>query len=170
MQRKGFTLVEIMIVVAIIGILIAIAVPGFLRAREISRRNACQENQTKIDGAVQQYILEFRLPGLDDFPGAGTEQGSVGDVTWLYGDPETAADGVAIIFGENSYVRFAPACPAGGIYGLIASAADVDQETGEYAVYCTLRNRTDDDVARAFWHVFPGTDDTIDPPAPGGGG
>lgn len=52
---KGFTLVEIMIVVAIIGIIIAIAVPAFLRARENSRGRACQENLSKIDGAKEQY-------------------------------------------------------------------------------------------------------------------
>lgn len=57
-NAKGFTLVEIMIVVAIIGILIAIAVPGFIRARSQSRVKACQENLVKIDGAVEQYALE----------------------------------------------------------------------------------------------------------------
>ena len=57
-KTKGFTLVEIMIVVAIIGILIAIAVPGFVRARSQSRMRACQENLTKIDGAKEQYALE----------------------------------------------------------------------------------------------------------------
>ena len=57
-QAKGFTLVEIMIVVAIIGILIAIAVPGFIRARSQSRMKSCQENLTKIDGAKEQFALE----------------------------------------------------------------------------------------------------------------
>lgn len=57
-SSKGFTLVEIMIVVAIIGILMAIAVPGFVRARTQSRLRACQENLQKIDGAVEQWALE----------------------------------------------------------------------------------------------------------------
>lgn len=60
-MKKGFTLVEIMIVVAIIGIIIAIAVPAFLRARENARGRACQENLSKIDGAVQQYAIEHKV-------------------------------------------------------------------------------------------------------------
>lgn len=60
-MKKGFTLVEIMIVVAIIGIIIAIAVPAFLRARENARGRACQENLTKIDGAKEQYAIEAKL-------------------------------------------------------------------------------------------------------------
>jgi prepilin-type N-terminal cleavage/methylation domain-containing protein len=55
---KGFTLVEIMIVVAIIGLLAAIAIPNFVRARQTSQKNACINNLRQLDGAIQQYALE----------------------------------------------------------------------------------------------------------------
>src|SRR5215211_2030204 len=58
--RKGFTLVEIMIVVLIIGILMAIAVPNFIKARESSRRNSCVANLKQIDSAKEQWAMDNR--------------------------------------------------------------------------------------------------------------
>ncbi len=62
-SRGGFTLVEIMIVVAIIALLAAIAVPGFLRSRKRSQATAILNDTRIIDGAIDQYAIENNRPG-----------------------------------------------------------------------------------------------------------
>jgi prepilin-type N-terminal cleavage/methylation domain-containing protein len=62
-KKNGFTLVEIMIVVAIIGLLAAIAIPNFVRARTTAQMNACINNLRQIDGAKQQWALEHQQVG-----------------------------------------------------------------------------------------------------------
>ena len=57
-NRAAFTLVEIMIVVAIIGLLAAIAIPNFVKARATAQANACINNLRQIDAAAQQFALE----------------------------------------------------------------------------------------------------------------
>jgi prepilin-type N-terminal cleavage/methylation domain-containing protein len=67
-RQAGFTLVEIMIVVAIIGLLAAIAIPNFVRARATSQGTACVNNLRQIDGAKDQEALEEGLKAGDAAP------------------------------------------------------------------------------------------------------
>ena len=115
-SSKGFTLVEIMIVVAIIGIIIAIAVPAFLRARENSRGQACQENLSKIDGAKEQYALEFKV-----------SNGATVEFTDLTA-PASASSG-------QGYLKTEPKCPAGGSYEIGAIGTAPTCSIGDNGVF-----------------------------------
>jgi prepilin-type N-terminal cleavage/methylation domain-containing protein len=97
-RKSGFTLVEIMIVVAIIGLLAAIAIPNFVRARTTAQKNSCVANLRQIDGAKQQWALENKK--------ASTDTPADSDVT-------------GFLKGGNM-----PACPAGGSYTVNAVSAD----------------------------------------------
>ena len=87
----GFTLVEIMIVVAIIGLLLLLAIPNFMKNREVAQRNTCISNLRVIDTAKQLWGMETGK-GNDDEPDDGE------------------------LVGLGLYLRKQPNCPGAGNY------------------------------------------------------
>jgi type II secretory pathway pseudopilin PulG len=82
-----------MIVVAIIGVVVAIAIPGFMRAREVSRATSCQENLVKIEGAVDAFALDYDLTDGSEITG-----------------------GWDVLVAKTLYLKAMPKCRGGGTY------------------------------------------------------
>jgi len=97
--RSGFTLVEILIVVLIIGMLLAIAAPGFVRAREGSQARSCQYNLKQIFGAKERWAMDNHRD-------------------------ETDTPAMNELVGPTLYIKVNPVCKSGGSY-TVGSLANV---------------------------------------------
>jgi prepilin-type N-terminal cleavage/methylation domain-containing protein len=85
-RSGGFTLIEIMIVVAIIGLLASIAVPNFTKARNMARQKACISNLQAIDGAIETWATDMNK-----------------------------AEGQPVTYGDiRTFLKTPPVCPSGG--------------------------------------------------------
>lgn len=90
-RRRGFTLVEIMIVVLIIGVLMSIAVPSFIQARQSGRKSSCLANLKAIETAKEQWAMDNKKAN---------------------GDTVTITN----LVGLTLYIKSTPSCPEAGTY------------------------------------------------------
>jgi len=86
-KDEGFTLIELMVVVLIIGILVAIAIPVFSAAQARARERSCHANQRTIDGACQSYLAD---------------------------NPTVAPTALDAIGSLAGFLKAVPVCPEGG--------------------------------------------------------
>lgn len=109
-NKRGFTLVEIMIVVAIIGILAAIAIPNFIRARIQANAKACVNNLKQVTGAKAQYALEYKLTGSSSVGAVG--QTAFANITiYLLNPNSTACPSNTSAYTGDVVVNNVVSCP-----------------------------------------------------------
>jgi len=116
MSQRGFTLIEIMIAVAIVAILVAVAIPNFMSYRTTAHARACWENMNIVKQACQAALVRT-------------------------GKIVTDLDALSDNSKGNAFLKAKPHCPVGGSY-----TVSYDDETGDFTVTCSKAHEIDHNV------------------------
>ena len=123
-KKRAFTLIEVLIVVAILGLLSAIAIPNFIKTREGTAENACQANRTMFEAGIEQWALDENKTKAEMQTKFGTSAAKKtiknlsGDNIEYYFDPADAVcpsdDTKAYTSYVDTYGRAVVECPVSG--------------------------------------------------------
>ena len=117
-RRRGFTLIEIMIVIAVIGILAGVAVHNYNRARQKARKEACTQTLKTIESAAELWLMENRVPN------------------------NSAVDLETLL--KSGQLKSRPVCPGGGAFTVTVQAAQEGSYAGHIKVRCSVHGTHDD--------------------------
>jgi prepilin-type N-terminal cleavage/methylation domain-containing protein len=110
--QKGFTLIELMIVIAIIAILAAILIPNFLHARAESQTAACEGNEKQLATALEEYAVD----NSGTYPPTGALTAGFMPATYISAYPTDPVGGANYAFTNPAAVADCPGAPAANSY------------------------------------------------------
>lgn len=119
-RAGGFTLIEIMIVIAVIGILAGVAVHNYNRARQKARKEACTQTLKTIESSAELWLMENRVPN---------------------NTPVNMEDML-----KSGQLKTRPVCPSGGSFTVTVQAAQEGSYAGHIHVKCSVHGTHDDNT------------------------
>jgi prepilin-type N-terminal cleavage/methylation domain-containing protein len=121
-KRKGFTLIELMVVIVIIGILVAIALPNFIAAQDRAKLSSVKANMHTIQTTAETYAVDFGGVYAPNLTKLNSEATTAGKVYWKdFKNPFSGTTGAG-----NAYMGAAPTAVINSTTGVATTATDVN--------------------------------------------